>query len=153
MSSPIRCGLPRRTLLHRLLGGLMASSAPVAAFRRSIPLASGYHWQCTACTPGGSTGYRFFHIAGTIFENTNKPLRDWFKVTHLMLTAISSRQIGRYMGFGSVKTAWQIGHRIRTAVIERDMDNLPLYVAKFQLRYNYRFNDDIFGTASVTLRR
>ena len=90
-------------------------------------LASGHHWQCTACAPGGSTGYRFSHIAGTIFENTNKPLRVWFKVTHLMLTAkkgISSRQIGRYMGFGSVKTAWQMGHKIRTALIERDMDKL-----------------------------
>ena len=32
-------------------------------------------------------GYRFSCIAGTIFENTNKPLRDWFKVTHLMLTS------------------------------------------------------------------
>ena len=48
-------------------------------------------------------GYRFSHIAGTVFENTNKPLRDWFKVTHLMLTSkkgMSSRQIWRYMGFG-----------------------------------------------------
>lgn len=91
------------------------------------PLASGHHWQCTACAPGGSTGYRFSHIAGTIFENTNKPLRDWFKVTHLMLTAkkgISSRQIGRYMGFGSVKTAWQMGHKIRTALVEKNMDKL-----------------------------
>jgi hypothetical protein len=26
------------------------------------------------------------HIAGTIFENTNKPLRQWFKVVHLMTT-------------------------------------------------------------------
>jgi hypothetical protein len=26
----------------------------------------------------GSIGYCFSHIAGTIFENTNKPLRDWF---------------------------------------------------------------------------
>jgi transposase-like protein len=86
-----------------------------------------WHWQCTQCAPGGSTGYRFSVIAGTIFENTNKPLRDWFKVTHLMLTSkkgMSSRQIGRYMGFGSVKTAWLMGHKIRTALIERDMDKL-----------------------------
>jgi transposase-like protein/IS1 family transposase len=86
-----------------------------------------WHWQCTQCAPGGSTGYRFSVIAGTIFENTNKPLRDWFKVTHLMLTSkkgMSSRQIGRYMGFGSVKTAWLMGHKIRTALVERDMDKL-----------------------------
>jgi transposase-like protein len=90
-------------------------------------LASGHHWQCTACAPGGSTGYRFSHIAGTIFENTNKPLRVWYKVVHLMLTAkkgISSRQIGRYMGFGSVKTAWGMGHKIRAALIEKNMDKL-----------------------------
>ena len=80
-----------------------------------------WHWQCTKCAPGGSTGYRFSVIAGTIFENTNKPLRDWFKVTHLMLTSkkgMSSRQIGRYMGFGSVKTAWLMCHKIRAALID-----------------------------------
>src|SRR5271170_6919695 len=38
-----------------------------------------WSWQCTACAPGGTTGYRFSHIAGTIFENTNKPLREWFR--------------------------------------------------------------------------
>jgi IS1 family transposase len=81
-------------------------------------LASGFHWQCEVCA---KDGYRFSCIAGTIFENTNKPLRDWFKVTHLMLTSkkgMSARQLGRYMGFGSVKTAWLMGHKIRTAMIE-----------------------------------
>jgi transposase-like protein len=77
-----------------------------------------FHWQCRACAVNG---YRFSCIAGTIFENTNKPLRDWFKVTHLILTSkkgMSARQLGRYMGFGSVKTAWLMGHKIRTALIE-----------------------------------
>jgi hypothetical protein len=32
-------------------------------------------------------GYRFSHLAGTIFENANKPLRDWFKIAHLILTS------------------------------------------------------------------
>jgi ISXO2-like transposase domain/Transposase zinc-ribbon domain len=83
-----------------------------------------WHWQCEKCA---SDGYRFSHIAGTIFENTNKPLRDWFRVVHLMLTSkkgMSSRQIWRYMGFGSLKTAWYMCHRIRTALIERDMKKL-----------------------------
>src|SRR5580704_824264 len=44
-----------------------------------------WHWQCYDC--GKPTSYRFSHIAGTIFENTNKPLRDWFKVAHLMLVS------------------------------------------------------------------
>ena len=81
-------------------------------------LASGHHWQCEQCA---KDGYRFSHLAGTIFENTNKLLRDWFKITHLILTSkkgMSARQLGRYMGFGSVKTAWLMAHKIRTALIE-----------------------------------
>jgi IS1 family transposase len=87
-------------------------------------LASGHHWQCEQCA---INGYRFSHIAGTIFENTNKPLRDWFRVTHLMLTSkkgMSALQIYRYMGFGSYKTAWYMCHRIRAALIEKDADKL-----------------------------
>src|SRR3954451_21933039 len=81
-------------------------------------LASGYHWQCEACQVNG---YRFSHIAGTIFENTNKPLREWFRVTHLMLTSkkgISALQIQRMMGFGSYETAHSMCHKIRAALIE-----------------------------------
>jgi transposase-like protein len=83
-----------------------------------------FHWQCRACAP---QGYRFSLIAGTIFENTNKPLRDWYRVTHLMLTSkkgMSALQIMRTMGFGSYKTAWYMCHRIRAALIEKDMDKL-----------------------------
>ncbi len=81
-------------------------------------LASGHHWQCEACQVNG---YRFSHIAGTIFENTNKPLREWFRVTHLMLTSkkgISALQIQRIMGFGSYGTAHSMCHKIRAALIE-----------------------------------
>lgn len=80
-----------------------------------------WHWQCEACA---TDGYRFSVIAGTIFENTNKPLRDWYKITHLMLTSkkgMSARQLHRYMGFGSVKTAWLMAHKIRTALIEPEV--------------------------------
>jgi IS1 family transposase len=84
-----------------------------------------WHWQCYQCAP--ETSYRFSHIAGTIFENTNKPLRDWFRVAHLMLVSkkgMSALQIMRTMGFGSYKTAWYMCHRIRAALVERDMDKL-----------------------------
>jgi len=33
-----------------------------------------FKWQCYACAK--DQGYRFSHLAGTIFENTNKPLRQ-----------------------------------------------------------------------------
>src|SRR5258708_31749628 len=44
-----------------------------------------HHWNCYVCSPDG-VGYRFSVLVGTIFENTNKPLRDWFRVMHMMLT-------------------------------------------------------------------
>jgi transposase-like protein len=86
-----------------------------------------WHWQCTQCAPGGSTGYRFSILTGTVFENTNKPLRDWFQVTHLMLTSkkgMSALQIFRYMGFGSYKTAWYMAHRIRAALADHPVEKL-----------------------------
>jgi hypothetical protein len=86
-----------------------------------------WHWQCTKCAPGGDTGYRFSLLVGTIFENTNKPLRDWFKVVHLMLTSkkgMSALQIMRYMGFGSYKTAWLMCHKVRTALVEKTPEKL-----------------------------
>jgi transposase-like protein len=89
-------------------------------------LASGHHWQCTQCAPGGSTGYRFSHLTGTIFENTNKSLKDWFRVVHLMLVSkkgMSALQIFRYMGFGSYKTTWLMCHKVRVALTE-DIEQL-----------------------------
>jgi transposase-like protein len=73
------------------------------------------------------SSYRFSHISGTIFENTNKPLLDWFKVAYLMLTSkkgMSALQICRYMGVGSYKTAWYMCHRIRVAMSTGDMAKL-----------------------------
>jgi transposase-like protein len=84
-----------------------------------------WHWQCYECAP--QTSYRFSHITGTIFENTNKPLKDWFRVVHLMLTSkkgMSALQIYRFMGFGSYKTAWYMRHRVRAALANRDFEKL-----------------------------
>jgi transposase-like protein len=87
-----------------------------------------WHWQCHKCAPNG---YRFSILVGTIFENTNKPLRDWYRVIHLMLTSkkgMSALQIMRYMGFGSYKTAWEMCHKIRVALME-DIEKLGGIVA------------------------
>ncbi len=78
-------------------------------------------WQCYVCETTKGAGYRFSHIAGTIFENTNKPLRQWFKVVHLMLASkkgMSALQIMRMLGFGSYGTAHSMCHKIRAALIE-----------------------------------
>lgn len=85
-----------------------------------------FNWLCNACSPS-ATNYRFSVIAGTIFENTNKPLRDWFRVIHLMLTSkkgISALQIHRMMGFGSYKTAWYMCHRVRAGLANEEFRKL-----------------------------
>ena len=76
-----------------------------------------FHWQCRACN---KSGYRFSCLTGTIFENTKKPLRDWFRVSHLMFASkkgMSALQIQRMMGFGSYETAHSMCHKIRAALI------------------------------------
>jgi hypothetical protein len=74
-----------------------------------------WHWLCKKCAPDG---YRFSHIAGTIFGNTKKPLRDWYRAVHMMLTADR-----RGMAFGSDRTARSMCNKIRTALMQ-DIDQL-----------------------------
>jgi hypothetical protein len=83
-----------------------------------------FYWQCRECDPNG---YRFSVTVGTIFENTNMPLRTWFRVIHMMLTAkkgISALQIHRTIGTGSYRTAWYMAHRIRAGLVDRDFQKL-----------------------------
>lgn len=87
-------------------------------------LAKGHTWSCKGCAPDG---YHFSVLTGTIFENTNKPLRDWFRVIHTMLTSkkgVSALQIYRTMGFGSYKTAWYMCHRVRAGLANEDFRKL-----------------------------
>jgi transposase-like protein len=76
-----------------------------------------FHWQCRECA---EDGYRFSCLTGTIFENTKKPLRDWYRVAHLMLSSkkgMSALQIQRMLGFGSYETAHSMCHKIRAGLI------------------------------------
>src|SRR5437879_5323362 len=87
-----------------------------------------WHWQCEQCDPNG---YRFSILVGTIFENTNKPLREWFRVMHMMLTSkkgISALQIYRVMGFGSYETALNMSNKIRVALGNVEFKQLVGYV-------------------------
>jgi hypothetical protein len=77
-----------------------------------------FHWQCRECD---KNGYRFSALAGTIFENTKKPLRDWYRVAHLMFSSkkgMSALQIQRMLGFGSYETAHSMCHKIRAALVD-----------------------------------
>ncbi|MGO8865786.1 MAG: IS1595 family transposase [Alphaproteobacteria bacterium] len=84
-----------------------------------------WHWECPDCREGGA--YRFSHLVGTIFENTNKSLREWFRVIHMMLTSkkgVSALQIYRVMGFGSYETALYMCHRVRAGLADKDFRKL-----------------------------
>lgn len=84
-----------------------------------------WHWECPDCREGGA--YRFSHLVGTIFENTNKPLRQWFRVIHMMLTSkkgVSALQVHRVMGFGSYETALYMCHRIRAGLADKEFRKL-----------------------------
>ena len=86
------------------------------------------HWQCQNCS---EQGYRFSVLVGTIFENSNKPLRVWFRVMHLVLTSkkgISALQIKRYMGFGSYETALNMCNKIRVSLGNVEFKRLVGYV-------------------------
>ena len=90
-----------------------------------VKLKRPWSWLCRACD---KRGYRFSPLVGTIFENTNYPLRTWFKVAYLMATAkkgISALHIQRIIGCGSYKTAWYMCHRLRAAMKQGGMFNPP----------------------------
>jgi transposase-like protein len=88
-----------------------------------------YHWVCKspACLKKSTSGYRFSLYVGTIFENTNYPLRTWFRVLYFMLASkkgISALQIHRMIGSGSYRTAWYIAHRLRAGLMDPDFKKL-----------------------------
>jgi len=86
-----------------------------------------FHWVCKQRDCGGRNGYRFSVISGTVFQDTKRPLREWFTVALLMLDAkkgISSLNVQRIMGFKKEKTAWYMCHRIRAAMRDKEFAKL-----------------------------
>jgi transposase-like protein len=77
-----------------------------------------YHWLCKNCK-----NYRFSVITRTIFENTKKPLKLWFRIAYFMLVSkkgMSALQIHRTV-FGEDSTSdyhttWFMCQRLRAAM-------------------------------------
>ena len=110
---------------HRWPGGVVVCPRCGTVDKVFAVKTMAYKWQCYYCSP--DSGYRFSVIAGTIFENTNKPLREWFRVIHMMLTSkkgVSALQIHRVMGFGSYRTAWYMCHRVRAGLADEEFRQL-----------------------------
>ena len=65
--------------------------------------------------------------AGTIFENTRKPLRLWFRtIWHVTSPKNGGRAMGlqRVLGWGSSLTAWTWLHQLRRAIVRPGRDRL-----------------------------
>jgi transposase-like protein len=86
-----------------------------------------WHWQCKQCGKNNRSPYRFSLKTKTIFEETKKPLRTWFKVLHLMVTSkkgISAHQIYRLIDSGTYETAWYMCMRLRAGMKDPEFRKL-----------------------------
>ena len=82
-------------------------------------------FQCGNCRRQSSI------TAGTIFQDTRKPLLMWFRA---MWYATSQKNGGnaselqRLLGLGSYETAWTWLHKLRRAMVQPDRDRLTGWV-------------------------
>lgn len=65
--------------------------------------------------------------AGTVFEGTRKPLRDWFFAMWFVTSqkhGASALGLKRVLGFGSYQTVWTWLHKLRRAMVRPGRDRL-----------------------------
>jgi len=65
--------------------------------------------------------------AGTVFEDSRKPLRLWFHVMWVMMaqkTGMSAKNLCDTYGFGSYQRAWGWLHKLRCVMVRTDRERL-----------------------------
>ena len=75
----------------------------------------------------GQCGHQTSVTAGTIFQDTHKPLRVWFHAIWLVTTqkqGASAMTVQQVLGLGSYRTAWAWLHKLRHAMVRPDRDQL-----------------------------
>lgn len=78
-------------------------------------------WKCGKCRRKVSV------TAGTLFQDTHKPLRQWFRAMWHVTNeknGASALSIQRSLGLGSYKTAWLWLHKLRRAMVRPDRDKI-----------------------------
>ena len=93
---------------------------PRCAGRKSWPLRE-VLLQCASC------GYQSSVTAGTIFQDTRKPLTLWFRAIWWVTSqknGASAMGLQRILGLGSYKTAWTWLHKLRRAMVRPGRDRL-----------------------------
>jgi transposase-like protein/ribosomal protein L37AE/L43A len=87
---------------------------PKCGGRKAWPI-GGTLYECSEC------GHQTSVTAGTIFEDTRKPLRTWFTAIWWITTqknGASAQGLQQVLGLKSYKTAWAWLHKIRTAMVD-----------------------------------
>jgi len=72
-------------------------------------------------------GYRTSVTAGTIFQDTSKPLKMWFQAMWYVTNqkhGVSALGLQRMLGLGSYRTAWSWLHKLRCAMVRPGRDRL-----------------------------
>lgn len=78
-------------------------------------------YRCVRCH------FRSSVAAGTIFQDTKKPLRLWFRaIWHLTSQKYGANALGvqRVLGLGSYRTSWTWLHKLRRAMVRPGRDRL-----------------------------
>lgn len=66
-------------------------------------------------------------IAGTVFEDTRKPLRLWFHVMWMMMSqkhGVSAKNLCASLGFGSYQTVWGWLQKLRSVMVRPGREKL-----------------------------
>jgi transposase-like protein len=77
--------------------------------------------ECREC------GHQTSVTAGTIFQDTRKPLMDWFRAMYGLASqknGASALGLQRVLGLGSYQTAWTWLHKFRRAMVRPGRDRL-----------------------------
>lgn len=77
--------------------------------------------QCSSC------GYQSSTTAGTMFQDTSKPLQLWFRaIWHVVgqKNGVNALGLQKELGLGSYRTAWTWLHKLRRAMVRPGRDRL-----------------------------
>ncbi len=95
-------------------------ACPRCRHRKAWPITNGL-WQCAQCD------YKASVTAGTVFQDTRKPLTLWFRVIWYLTSqknGASALGLQRVLGLGSYETAWTWLHKLRRAMVRPGRDRL-----------------------------
>lgn len=94
---------------------------PQCGCEKAWPIKRFFLYECTCC------GFQVYILAGTIFQDTKKPLRLWFRaIWYLTTQKYGTNALGlqRILDFGCYQTAWTWLHKLRRAMVRPGRDRL-----------------------------